>query len=231
MLTQAMVFAAGFGKRLRPLTDKTPKPLISIGSTTCLDETLKKLKAAGIERVTLNTHHLAEQIHAHLKENYPSIVISHEPEILETGGGLLKALPHFDQTKPVLVVNGDVWWKDTLPTVFECLGQTWNPEIMDCLLCLVPKETAIGYSGKGDYFLKSDQRLDYRGDFDSAPYAHSGILVIAPALFKGETRKIFSLKDMFDKAERQRRLFGLVHKGLWGDIGSERGLEGVRHYV
>jgi len=226
-----MVFAAGFGKRLRPLTDKTPKPLIPLGSTTCLDETLKKLKVAGIEYVVVNSHHLAEQIHAHLEKNDPSIIISYEPEILETGGGLLKALPHFDQTKPILVVNGDVWWKDVSPSVFEGLAQAWNPEIMDCLLVLVPKETAIGYSGKGDYFLKSDQRLEFRGHFDSAPYAHSGILLINPALFKGETRRIFSMKAMFDNAESQRRLFGLVHKGLWGDIGSAQGLEGVRHYA
>ena len=230
IIEQCMIFAAGYGKRLRPLTDHTPKPLVPIGKTTCLDESIRKITEAGIKRIVVNTHHLAMQIHKHL-ENYPSITISHEVEILETGGGLIKALPHFDQNKPILIINGDIWWRDGPVPMLPNLCRVWDPEIMDILLLLVPKETAIGYFAKGDYFLKPDQRLKYRGDDDSAPYIYPGVMIINPLIIKNNLPQNFSVKLLFDQAENKNRLFGHVHDNLWGDIGSPKGLEDVRKEI
>ncbi|MBY0281398.1 MAG: nucleotidyltransferase family protein [Alphaproteobacteria bacterium] len=225
-----MIFAAGYGKRLKPLTDHTPKPLIPIGNTTCLDESIQKITKAGIKQVVVNTHHLAEQIHKHL-ENYPSIIISHEPEILETGGGLVNALPNFDQNKPILIVNGDIWWQDDKDPMLLQLMNAWDPNTMDILLLVVPKEIAIGYFAKGDYFLKPDQRLEYRGNHDSAPYIYGCVTIINPLIIQNNLPKKFSLKILFDQAESKDRLFGHVHDSAWGDIGGPKGLEDVRKEI
>ncbi len=230
IIDQCMIFAAGYGKRLKPLTDHIPKPLIPIGNTTCLDESIRKITEAGIKRIAVNTHHLATQIRKHL-ENYPSVLISHESEILETGGGLVKALPHFDQNKPILIVNGDIWWKDGPIPMLSRLCEAWDRKSMDILLLIVPKDIAIGYFAKGDYFLKPDQRLEHRGDHDSAPYVYPGVMIINPLMIKNNLPKNFSVKLLFDQAESKKRLFGHIHDNLWGDIGSLIGLENVRKEI
>lgn len=230
IIEQCMIFAAGYGKRLKPLTDHTPKPLIPIGNTTCLDEAICKVTKTGIKRIVVNTHHLAEQIHTHL-EKYPFITISHEPEILETGGGLVKALPYFNQNKPILIVNGDIWWKDGSSSMLSDFFEAWDPKNMDILLLVVPKKTAIGYFAKGDYFLKPDHKLEYRGPHDSAPYIYGCVTIINPLMIKDKSPKSFSLKILFDQAENNGRLFGHIHTNLWGDIGSSKGLEDVRKII
>lgn len=231
IIEQCMIFAAGYGKRLKPLTDHTPKPLIPIGNTTCLDEVIQKVTKAGIKRIVVNTHHLADQIHEHLESKYPFITISYEPEILETGGGLINAIPHFDYSKPILIVNGDIWWKDGYSPMLPGLFKAWDSEIMDILLLVVPKETAIGYFAKGDYFLKPDHRLEYRGSHDSAPYIYGCVAIINPIMIKNNLPKNFSIKTLFDQAENNGRLFGYTHNSLWGDIGSPKGLEDVRRMI
>ncbi|MBY0463200.1 MAG: nucleotidyltransferase family protein [Alphaproteobacteria bacterium] len=265
IIDQCMIFAAGYGKRLKPLTDHTPKPLIQIGSTTCLDESIQKITKAGIKRIVVNTHHLAEQIHNHLEKNYSCtktfqntwidtslnaprndgktssrakrgdpekyIIISHEPEILETGGGLVNALPHFDKNKPILIVNGDIWWQDSKDPMLLQLMNAWDPKTMDILLLVIPKEIAIGYFTKGDYFLKPDQRLKHRNNHDLAPYIYGCVTIINPLIIQNNLPKNFSLKILFDQAEDNGRLFGHVHGSLWGDIGSPKGLEDVRKEI
>jgi MurNAc alpha-1-phosphate uridylyltransferase len=274
-INQAMIFAAGFGKRLKPLTDQTPKPLISIGKTTCLDFALEQLKKANIQKIVVNTHHLSDQIHRHLIElypnhlsssdlsssssgpfrgsrdsrnecendnlgkvgfeknllKYPEIIISHEPDILETGGGLVHALPYFNPSEPILIVNGDIWWQDSQTLMLKRLQETWNSEQMDCLLLLVPKENSIGYFSKGDYFLKDDQHAEYRGHNEFAPYVYPGVCIISPLMLTPSLPKIFSLKSLFDQSESHKRLYGLAHDNLWGDIGSPQGLEDVRKII
>lgn len=231
LIEQCMIFAAGYGKRLKPLTDYTPKPLIPIGNTTCLDEAIRKVTEAGIKKIVVNTHHLAEQIHTHLEHKYPFITISHEPEILETGGGLIKALSYFDQSKPILIVNGDIWWKDGPIPMLSGFFNAWNPKIMDILLLTVPKETAIGYFGKGDYFLKPDHELEYRGLHNSAPYIYGCVTIINPLTINNTPQINFSIKTLFDEAESKQRLFGYLYKIPWGDIGNLKGLEDVRKLI
>lgn len=227
MITQAMVLAAGIGQRLRPLTDTTPKPLIPVAGTTMLDHALNQLAEVGVLRCVVNTHHLARQIVGHLQNRpIPEVIISHEPELLDTGGGLAKALPYFNG-EPFFVLNADIWWRDSGPSALRNLNEMWDSTKMDALLLLVPHKKAIGYSGSGDYFLNADGRAIYRGDEPTAPYIFSGIRIIHPRLLANETVHPFSIVPFFHKAEKKGRLYGLVFEGDWGDMGTLESLKEI----
>lgn len=228
MLTQAMVLAAGEGRRLRPLTDHTPKPLIQVGGKAMLDHALDQLTAVGVKRCVVNTHHLADQIQTHVKERIkPEIIISYEATLLDTGGGLMKALPHFEG-EAFFVLNADIWWRDRGHSNLTQLNHFWDSTRMDVLLLLVPIEKAIGYSGVGDYFLAPDGKAQYRGNHPTAPYIFSGIRILHPRLLAGQEVRSFSIVSLFHQAEEQGRLFGLVYDGDWGDIGTLESLQVIR---
>jgi MurNAc alpha-1-phosphate uridylyltransferase len=227
MISQAMILAAGEGRRLRPLTDHTPKPLISVGGKMMLDHALDQLAAVGVERCVVNTHHLAEQVEAHVKKiTNMEVIVSYEPELLDTGGGIMKALPHFEE-RPFFVLNADIWWKDTGQSSLHHLNQFWNSSRMDALLLLVPMARTLGYTGVGDYFLTPEGHAHYRKDQPTAPYIFSGIRIIHPRLLAGQEVRPFSIVPFFHKAEAKRRLFGLVYDGDWGDIGTLESLKAI----
>lgn len=231
MITQAMVLAAGEGRRLRPLTEHTPKPLISVGGKTMLDHALDQLAAIGITQCVVNTHHLADQIHAHLEgRTSPNIVVSHEPDLLDTGGGIAKALPHFNKN-PFFVLNADIWWVDGHQSCLQQLNKIWDPAKMDALLLLVPLESAIGFDGAGDYFLTPEGRAQHRGNKTAAPYIFSGIRILHPRLFEGQKVQPFSIMPLFHKAESEGRLYGTVFDGDWGDIGTLDSLKEIQEVV
>lgn len=225
-----MVLAAGEGRRLRPLTQHTPKPLISIAGKTMLDHALDRLAEIGVSRCVVNTYHLADQIQDHVKRRVlPEIIISHEPDLLDTGGGIAKALPYF-KGEPFFVLNADVWWQDNPHSHHSCLhrlDKMWDSSKMDALLLLVPLEKAIGYEGVGDYFLKSDGQAQYRGTELTAPYIFSGIRILHPRLLAGQKIHPFSIVPFFHQAERQGRLYGAVYDGTWGDIGTSDSLKAI----
>lgn len=227
IISQAMILAAGEGRRLRPLTDHTPKPLISVGGKMMLDHALDQLAAVGIKRCVINTHHLAEQVEAHVKDvTNMEVIISHESELLNTGGGIMKALPYFGG-EPFFVLNADIWWRDAGHSSLTQLNQFWNSSQMDALLLLVPVEKAIGYTGVGDYFLTPEGHAHYRKDEPTAPYIFSGIRIIHPRLLAGQEVRPFSIVPFFHKAEGKGRLFGLVYDGDWGDIGTLESLKAI----
>lgn len=232
MITQAMVLAAGEGRRLRPLTERTPKPLIPLAGTTLLDHALDQLALGGITRCVVNTHHLAEQVHTHLKERIcPQIIISHETELLDTGGGVAKALPYF-KGEPFFALNADIWWKDAAHQ--PCLSQLeemWDSNKMDALLLLAPTKKAIGYAGAGDYFLHPHGRAQFRGKEAAAPYVFSGIRILHPRLLANQGVKAFSIVPFFHKAESQGRLYGCVYEGEWGDIGTRESLKMIQDHL
>lgn len=231
MITQAMVLAAGEGRRLRPLTEHTPKPLIQLGGKAMLDHVLDGLAAVGVTRCVVNTHHLADQIQAHVKKRpYPEIIISHEPDLLDTGGGITKALPYFGG-EPFFVVNADIWWRDKRHSCLRQLNALWDSARMDALLLLAPVKTAIGYEGAGDYFLFPDGHVRYRGDAPTAPYVFSGIRILHPRLLTGQEVRPFSIMPFFHKAERQGRLYGMAHEGDWGDMGTWEGLRAIEEAI
>jgi len=228
MISQAMVLAAGEGRRLRPLTNHTPKPLIQIGDKTMLDHTLDQLAGIGVTCCVVNTYHLADQIHTHLqRRSRPEIVISNESELLNTGGGITNALPYF-KGKPFFALNADIWWQDAHQSCLYQLNEHWDSTKMDALLLLVPKEKAIGFEGAGDYFLSNDGRITHRGDKLSAPYIFSGIRILHPRLLADQKVHPFSIVPFFHKAESKGRLYGVAFDGKWGDIGTLESLQAVR---
>lgn len=228
-ISRAMVLAAGFGKRLRPLTDTTPKPLVRLRGHSLLDRILDRLEAAGVEEVVVNLHHLAEKIEAHLaKRPGPRVVYSREEEeILETGGGVAKALPLLGEG-PFYVCNGDVCWLDGRVPALRRLAAAWDDSRMDALLLLEPMVDAVGYDGRdGDYFMDPGGRLERRGESQVAPFLFSGIQVLHPRLFKGAPEGGFSLNWLYDKAEAAGRLWGLRHDGEWFHVGTAEALQEV----
>jgi MurNAc alpha-1-phosphate uridylyltransferase len=219
-----MVLAAGRGERMRPLTDSLPKPLVTVGGTALLDHALDRLADANVARAVVNVWHLAEMIVGHLAERAsPAIEISREDTLLETGGGIVKALPRLG-ADPFYAVNGDVLWRDGEDNALPRLAHAWDDGAMDALLLLQPMETAVGFDGAGDFFREPDGRLRRRGDAQRAPYAFMGVQILHPRAFADAPAGAFSLNVIYDHALANRRLFGLVHAGEWLHVGTIDGL-------
>ena len=221
----AMVLAAGLGTRLRPITDTLPKPLVALRGRALIDHAIDRLEAAGVETVVVNTHYRAAQVVAHLAQRAsPHIEISEEDDLLETGGGVLKALPLLGET--FFVVNSDVLWLDGKVQALKRLARAWNGAESDALLLLQRTTTAVGYEGVGDYFLDKLGVPRYRDEREIAPYIFAGAMLASPRLFAEASAlpKKFSLKLLWDKAEAAGRLRGIVHDGEWYHIGTPDGL-------
>ena len=218
---RAMVLAAGFGVRMKPLTDRIPKPLVEVGGKPLIDHVLDRLADIGIERAVVNVHYLADVLERHLAgRRSPPIVISDERgELLETGGGVVKALPLLDSA-PFFNVNSDSIWIDGMKPNLARLADAFDPDQMDALLLLAPTATSIGYAGRGDYAMEPDGRLSRRGGRDVAPFVYSGAAIFAPALFKDAPPGRFSLTRLFDRAEDTGRLHGLRLDGIWMHVGT-----------
>lgn len=220
----AMVLAAGLGKRMRPLTDKLPKPLVPVAGRTLLDRVLDRLEATGIERVVINLHYFREIMEAHLAgRRSPRIELSPEADLLETGGGVKNALPRLG-SEPFYVTNADVLWLDGTSPALQRLARAWNDEAMDALLLLHPTVTATGYDGVGDYFADPLGRLRRRRGNELAPFIFAGVQIIHPRLFANAPDGAFSLNRLYDRAEEVGRLWGLRHDGLWFHVGTPQGL-------
>lgn len=221
-LDTAMVLAAGLGKRMRPLTATRPKPLVVVAGKPLLDHALDRLKAAGVKRAVVNVHYLADALEAHLKRRVQGIdiIVSDEREkLLETGGGLVKALPLIDED-PFLVVNSDNLWVDGPADSIRALAARWNDAEMDALLLLVPLARANCHSGRGDFHMDGSGRLSRRKPGRVAPFVFTGVQIVSKRLFEGAKAEPFSLNLLWDRAIEKGRAFGLVHNGLWFDVGT-----------
>lgn len=218
----AMVLAAGLGLRMRPITDHTPKPLVEVAGRTMLDRALDHLAAAGISHLVVNTHWLADRIATHLSGR-PGITLSHEDVLLETGGGVAKALPHLGDA-PFYVVNSDIIWTDGGIPALTRLAEAWDDDRMDALLLLQRTATAMGYDGDGDFFLDANGVPRRRRDREVAPLLFSGVQILSPRLFKDAPEGKFSLNVLYDRALEAGRLFGLVHDGRWYHVGTPEAL-------
>ncbi len=222
-----MVLAAGRGTRLRPLTDRLPKPLVEIGGSTLLDQAIDRLALAGVERVVVNVHYKAEMIAAHLaRRTSPRIEISRESEPLETGGGVARALPLLGES--FFVVNGDVLWLDSTEYALTRLARAFDPDSMDAAMLFQRTVWATGYDGDGDYFLDPLGVPRRRGEREVAPYIFSGVQLLHRRLFDGVGGEAFSLNRLYDRAEQAGRLRAIVHDGEWFHIGTPQGLEATR---
>ena len=213
-----MIFAAGFGTRMGPLTAQKPKPLIPVGGTPLLDHALSLTKAASVGPVVVNTHYLGDQVAHHLQGK--PVLVSHEPdEILETGGGLRKALPLLGPG-PVMTLNSDAVWTGENPLVQ--LARVWDPDRMDALLLLLPAEKAMGHSGTGDFQIDAAGRL-VRAE------GKPGLVYLGAQILKTEDltqidRTVFSLNLLWDDMIARQRVFGVLHQGGWCDVGRPEGI-------
>jgi len=217
----AMVLAAGLGTRMRPLTDKVPKPLVPVGGKPLINHVLDRLAAAGVETAVVNVHHFADQLEQHLKpRRAPRIVISDERDaVLGTGGGVVKALPLLGAA-PFFLVNSDTLWIDGVKPNLEQVATAFRPDRMDALLLLAPTATSVGYGGRGDFSMAADGKLRRRGERDVVPFVYAGIAMLSPALLKDAPSGAFSLTEMFDRAIEQERLYGLRLEGVWMHVGT-----------
>ena len=217
----AMVMAAGLGKRMRPLTATRPKPLVEVAGKPLLDHVLDRLRAAGVERAVVNVHYLPDALEAHLRGRTDlDIAISDErAQLLETGGGLVKAAPLID-CDPFFAVNSDNLWVDGPADTLRLLASQWDAGKMDALLLLVPHARAGNHGGLGDFHMDPAGRLRRRGKARIAPFVFTGIQIMAKCLLEGAPEGPFSTNILWDRAIAAGRLYGAVHQGLWFDVGS-----------
>lgn len=224
----AMVLAAGYGLRLRPITATTPKPLVKVAGRTMLDRALDALSVAGVAEAVVNVHHLSAQIESHLAARAqhgrrPATTISYEPELLDTGGGIVNALPRLGPA-PFLAVNADIVWEDGSVPALRRLAEAFDPARMDALLLTVARNRAVGFDGPGDFFMEESGNLVRRGERATAPYVYAGLQMLIPALFAGAPAGPFSLNRLYDRAAKRGRLFGIVHDGAWYHVGTPEAL-------
>ncbi|MBX3581747.1 MAG: nucleotidyltransferase family protein [Rhizobiaceae bacterium] len=226
-----MVLAAGLGKRMRPITDIIPKPLVEISGRTLLDRGLDSLAAAGVEKAVVNVHYLAGQIVSHVSTRQtPRIVISDERDgLLDSAGGIVKALPELGPL-PFYILNADTFWLDRDQPNLERLALAWDPSAMDILLMLADLTCATGHSGSTD-FLIDDQGALRRAQGDPSGLIYAGAGIINPAIFAGAPKGPLSLNRFFDEAISRRRLFGMAMTGSWITVGTPEAIEPAEEAV
>lgn len=219
----AMVMAAGLGKRMRPLTATRPKPLIEVNGKALIDHVLDRLEAAGVRQAVVNVHYLADSLEAHLaarSRDGLDIRISDERDLLlETGGGLMRALPLID-SDPFFAINSDNYWVDGPSDTLRLLASQWDEAAMDALLLLVPHARAFNHGGIGDFHMDRFGRLRRRGRSKVAPYVFTGIQLLSKRLLTEAPEGPFSTNLFWDRAIAEGRCLGAVHQGLWFDVGT-----------
>lgn len=219
--TTAMVLAAGLGLRMRPITERMPKPLVRVAGKALLDHVLDKLGEAGVAHAVVNVHYLPDQIIRHVAARQaPRVTISDERDmVLGTGGGVVKALPLLGDA-PFFHLNADTMWIDGVRPNLLRLADAFDPSAMDILMLLAPTATSVGYDGSGDYAMATDGRLIKRKEKQLVPFVYAGAAILSPKLFAGAPAGEFSLTDLFNRAEAGGRLFGLRLEGVWMHVGT-----------
>ena len=216
---KAMILAAGYGKRLRPLTDHTPKPLVPVGGKPLVVHHLEKIAKTGIRDVVINLGHLGSKIPEALGNGSQwglSIEYSNEgPEPLETGGGMAKALPLLG-TETFLLINGDVWCDldfNTIPKTLESNDQA--------LLYLIPRPQ---WRDRGDFALEKDRVIES----ENPQFLYSGIALYHPSILDGAKVEKFSIVTRLKKAISANRVAGVLHSGAWDDVGTPERLQSIQ---
>ncbi|MDQ8699788.1 nucleotidyltransferase family protein [Hyphomicrobium sp. LHD-15] len=231
-VTTAMVLAAGLGKRMRPLTDVVPKPLVRLKGKPLIDHVLDRLAAGGISRAVVNVHYLPDLIEAHVaKRTVPSIVVSDERDaLLDTGGGVVRALPLLGD-KPFLIHNSDSVWIDGVGSNIARLIAAFDPDRMDSLMLLANGATSLGYEGRGDFCMDSDGVLLRRDEQRESPFVFTGVSIAHPRLFENAPTGAFSLNKLWDRAIDRRRLYGLRLDGVWMHVGTPQSVEEAERWI
>ena len=218
---RGMVLAAGLGTRMRPLTNDLPKPLIEVAGRTLLDHAIDRFKQAGINFVVVNVHYKGEMVIEHLKKRRDiEIVIQDErAKLLDTGGALKKALPHF-KGEPFFTYNSDSIWLESWSPNLLRMARMWDDREMDCLMLLAATHNSIGVEGMGDFTMDPLGRLTRRQPQRVAPFAWPGVQIIHPRLIERGVGDVFSTNRLWDLAIEDGRLFGIRLDGKWMHIGT-----------
>lgn len=222
----AMILAAGKGTRMRAAPDDPPKPLTAIAGQSLLARMVARLAAAGIRNLVVNVHHKADVLEAALADMaaaHPSLSLSISDEragLLETGGGVKKALPLLGD-KPFLVANADLLWQENRPVLVDFIA-AFEARPCRAQLLLARCDMASGYDGRGDYHLTEDGRLRRAGS-EGAAHLFAGVQILSPALFTDTPAGPFSLNHIYDRAEAADTLYGRVLDGRWMHVGTPEG--------
>jgi len=216
-----MVLAAGIGKRMRPITATTPKPLVEVAGRALIDYGLDRLAAAGVEQAVVNVHYLADLVEVHVgRRVQPKVVVSDErAALLDTGGGIKRVLDTIGD-EPFYLLNSDSFWLEGVRNNLDLLAESWRDERMDALLLLAPTVGAVGYDGVGDFTLDPVGRLTRRAPPRVAPFAYAGAAILSPRLFAEAPDGAFSLNRLFDAALGEERLYGVRMEGMWLHVGT-----------
>lgn len=214
--------AAGLGMRMRPLTNDRPKPLVTVGGKTLLDHAIDRLRGVGVKTIVVNVHYKGEMVIAHLKSRRDvEIIIQDERDrILDTGGALKRALPHF-KDEPFFTHNSDSIWLESWGSNLARMVQRWNESEMDCLMLLAPTHSSLGYDGSGDFTMDPEGKLARRQAPRVAPFAWPGVQIIHPRLVaRSPEADVFSTNRLWDIAIAENRLYGIRLDGKWMHIGT-----------
>ncbi len=224
---RGIVLSAGLGLRMRPLTETTPKPMVRVSGRCLVDWALDRLAEAGVEQAVVNLHHLPDILRGHLEatRTTPRVVFSDETDqLLETGGGIAKALPLLGDG-PFFAVNSDVLWLNSTTPALQRLAEAWDDESMDALLLLHPLACAHGYNGRGDFTLDALGRPARRRSGLMAPFVYAGVQMLHPRLFTDLPEGPFSMNVLYDRALADERLRAIVHDGEWYHVGTPASLD------
>ncbi len=230
MINEAMIFAAGLGKRMYPLTKDKPKPLVKIKNKSILKKNIEKLIENNFKNIIVNAFHYPEQIKDEIKK-YSSVKIIIEKDRLETGGGLVNAINenYFEEDSPIILLNSDIFWENKSYNSLEKIKKLWNPNEMDMLLCLKEKEDFFGYDGHGDFgLINPDKCPSQLRKAKINPYAYTGLQVTKQEVFKNIKKKYFSIKDKIFESLEKQKLFGYIDQNPWFHIGTINALEDFR---
>ena len=217
----AMLMAAGLGKRMRPLTATTPKPLVRVAGKPLIDYALDRLEDAGIGKAVVNVHYLAESLEAHIEgRSVPTIAFSDErDDLLETGGGMVKARAAGLLPDTFFACNADSIWLDGPQNAFRDLSQHWDDDRMDALLLVVPHDQTRNFDGTGDFYMDAAGRLRRKIAGRIAPFIYTGIQLVSHRLLRDAPEGKFSTNILWDRAIEDGRLFGLAFTGDWIEVG------------
>jgi N-acetyl-alpha-D-muramate 1-phosphate uridylyltransferase len=220
-ITRAMIMAAGLGTRMRPLTNDRPKPLVPVRGKALIDHAIDRLVQAGVKMIVVNVHYRAEMLKAHLaRRSDVEIRISEETDtLLGTGGGIVKALSHFEG-QPFFVHNSDSVWVEGIGHALDRMKVFWNPDEMDALLLLASMVTALGFEGTGDFLLDADGHVARVPEQRVSPFAYPGVQIVHPRIFDAAPQGGFSMNLLWDRAIERGRLYGIRLDGVWIHVGT-----------
>lgn len=226
MIDTAMLMAAGLGKRMRPLTATRPKPLVKVAGKALMDHALARMETGGIRQVVVNVHYLADTVEAHLRARKGDMqfhISDERAQLLETGGGLMKAKPLLGDA-PFFCANSDNLWVDGPRETFDMMRSLWDADRMDALLLLVPLARAQCHNGQGDFHMDGAGRLSRRKPGHVAPFVFTGVQILSPTLLVDPPGDVFSTNIFWNRAMEAGRLYGVSHQGLWFDVGTPQAI-------